>query len=862
MNFAFRTVQFGFMHIWPLLVMAVAATQLPPSALGSVAIIMSVATLFRPLVGMSLGRTTLRYAGEAFAKEGVAGRDAAVGLALRLGIIASVLALVAAVPVMRAVNRFYDLDAGPQILFYTVAFIYLFGLTEFFDGIYRTVGKFRQLAVSVVVSRIVGLALFTFWLPVYGGVATLVLCLALSELVAVVLLMLGARGLISGPAVWRYNLRSTQSARLLSYAAPVIINAVSVYLYARVMVMIVGLYVSSADTGAFEIAVQISNLPMAVTIICASVMSPVIGRLIHQGEAGLRAANEIASYGAAFTVWVSVMAALYLMIVAPFVLQVWFPQLEALPMVMMIIAPLVAAKAFAQFISGEIAIATGAAATAARITLVFGGVTVGLGFALSPSFGVTGAAFAMLIAHLGAVVATVVILTRKTGLTLRYHLWATVSGGAMIAGVCGVVVWTLRHDPASAALWGTVAFCAALIAVLVTGWRSDAYIVAPVRDGLRMIHATRTAQSVTDAPVAKAELDTTHTARDMTQAVLDYCRLSAPDAAAFWLDGTGEATAIAWQDHADMVYTLRFLDRLSQTPKETVQSYLNAVADADLYGRIRVRQSGQGAANSAPTAHMTAYVLGAARLVEDATGCALPAHAFEGWDLAQIIDPASDLPRYPKAWSHHIWRVSHWIGGGPSIVLNLSRWGKVDGINAALLERVLTAIETQLLDPHTDRLHPYRSALIQKGFRVAYKIRHDPEIADIGGLVHILWIYHATGREYRNRAALYDASWCHLRGEVPFMEHAPYCLDFDIIQLMRTAQPTPEAFSPDAVQRAAQFVDDTAAYIRTLPQTGYTLHRLTGALAAMHEAALILGGDHVAPLGVAPVDIIKEAGWL
>ncbi|MEN8887232.1 MAG: hypothetical protein ABF243_00005, partial [Celeribacter marinus] len=106
MNFAFRTVQFGFMHIWPLLVMAVAATQLPPTALGSVAIIMSVATLFRPLVGMSLGRTALRYAGEAFAKKGVTGRDAAVGLALRLGIIASVLALVAAVPVMRALNRF------------------------------------------------------------------------------------------------------------------------------------------------------------------------------------------------------------------------------------------------------------------------------------------------------------------------------------------------------------------------------------------------------------------------------------------------------------------------------------------------------------------------------------------------------------------------------------------------------------------------------------------------------------------------------------------------------------------------------------------------------------------------------------
>jgi hypothetical protein len=37
---------------------------------------------------------------------------------------------------------------------------------------------------------------------------------------------------------------------------------------------------------------------------------------------------------------------------------------------------------------------------------------------------------------------------------------------------------------------------------------------------------------------------------------------------------------------------------------------------------------------------------------------------------------------------------------------------------------------------------------------------------------------------------------------------------------------------------------------------------LPGALATQHEAALIVGAARVEPLGIAPIDIIKRAGWI
>ncbi|WP_420002490.1 oligosaccharide flippase family protein [Arenibacterium sp. LLYu02] len=858
MNFIYRTIQFGFMHIWPLLVMFFAAATLPADDLGTVAIIMSVATLFRPLVGLSLGRTTIRYAGEAYARDGEAGRNAAVGLALRLGGAVSVVSLLVALPVMVGVNHLYELESNAALTVYSIIFLYFFGVTEFLDGIFRTVGRFRQLAVSVASSRVLGLVLFSVLLPFYGSIDSMILFLAISEMVSVLLLLTGVRAMLSAQSAMRYGIASQDAKRMLAYATPIIINAISVYLYARVMVMIIGLYAPGADTGAFELAVQITNLPMAITIICASVMSPVIGRLVHLGEAGLREANTIASYGASFTVWVNAMAAVFLFIVAPMILKVWFPDFTALPVVLMIIAPLVAAKSFAQFVSGEIAIATGAAGTAAKITIAFGIVTVVLGLLMASRFGVMGGATAMLVSHLGAVLATVLILQKKTGLHFNYRLGATLTGSSIVAAASGIAVLAFRNDPVVAASLGTLVYFVALIGLVYGGLRLKSPLIEPLVDGLRMLKSKSSNGVSSESSAAKAFPLAQSDSGQRTDAILYYCALVAPDSYAFWLEGSGDANAIKWQDHADMAYTLRLLNQQGRISPDAAAKYLDRVADAPLYGR----PLGEADPKTIPNAHMTAYILGAAKLVENATGLSLPERAFEGWKIDQIINPETKVPLYPKAWAHHIWRVSHWIGGGPSILFNLARWGRVEGVDTALVDQVLAASETHLLDSQTDLLRPYKSKFIQSLFRKAYKIKHDPEIADIGGVVHLLWVYHALGRPYRNPQPLFDKSWQHMRDESPFMEDVPYCLDFDIVQLVRTAQPAEHRYAEAVRARSDRFIADTLAYLAAIPDQGYTLHKVPGALATIHEASFISEASLVPGLEVPVVDIIREAGWL
>jgi hypothetical protein len=96
----------------------------------------------------------------------------------------------------------------------------------------------------------------------------------------------------------------------------------------------------------------------------------------------------------------------------------------------------------------------------------------------------------------------------------------------------------------------------------------------------------------------------------------------------------------------------------------------------------------------------------------------------------------------------------------------------------------------------------------------------------------------------------------------PFLEDMPYCLDFDIVQLVRTTPGVPGQGNDPVVARALRFERDVSAFLQGEVPTGYTLHKLPGALAAMHECALIAGLDMLPGADIRPVDIIKSAFWI
>jgi hypothetical protein len=94
------------------------------------------------------------------------------------------------------------------------------------------------------------------------------------------------------------------------------------------------------------------------------------------------------------------------------------------------------------------------------------------------------------------------------------------------------------------------------------------------------------------------------------------------------------------------------------------------------------------------------------------------------------------------------------------------------------------------------------------------------------------------------------------------MEKVPYCLDFDVVQIARTAMPPRDARAPALKAR----IDDYASAILDFYGTGldddYALHKLPGGLATLHECAITSGEARVPGLEAPPVDIAKEAHWI
>lgn len=324
----------------------------------------------------------------------------------------------------------------------------------------------------------------------------------------------------------------------------------------------------------------------------------------------------------------------------------------------------------------------------------------------------------------------------------------------------------------------------------------------------------------------------------------------------FWTQG-GAIPSASVEAHCDMVYSLFLLGRGDTIPCDAIEKFVALLKTKNLPGWVPM--------TDAPPilVHNCAYGFGALNLLADD-----PAPLYEAVlkgrrsDLSQILDPASRRPVFPPKWAHHNWRVSHWIGGIPSILLSVARSGFSGAqLYAELVGPVRDATDA-LIDSQTGLLKAYRSAIVQKAFRTLYTLRHDPDLGDVGGVAHILWFDHAIGRRYVALEAVLEQSQKLFRRYAPFMETAPYCLDFDIVQIVRTGlEQTKEDRQADAA-RARQMITDIEHFFASPVSKTYTLHKIPGALATYHECALLAQADTQGALGTAPIDIIKSAYWL
>jgi hypothetical protein len=94
------------------------------------------------------------------------------------------------------------------------------------------------------------------------------------------------------------------------------------------------------------------------------------------------------------------------------------------------------------------------------------------------------------------------------------------------------------------------------------------------------------------------------------------------------------------------------------------------------------------------------------------------------------------------------------------------------------------------------------------------------------------------------------------------MERTPYCLDFDIVQVARTAIPGSDARGAALKRRVGEYAGAILDFYGNRLGDDYALHKLPGGLATLHECALAESAPCVPGLEVAPVDIAKQAHWI
>lgn len=322
---------------------------------------------------------------------------------------------------------------------------------------------------------------------------------------------------------------------------------------------------------------------------------------------------------------------------------------------------------------------------------------------------------------------------------------------------------------------------------------------------------------------------------------------------AFW-QGGGNLPEADVQSHCDLVYSLVLLGRAGTIDVGAAERFIGLLA-------TRAFPGWSGGEGPALNVHNSAYAFGTLNLLKpvvgDRFGEVLDGRRFKP---ETIVDLGSGAPRFPAKFTHHNWRVSHWLGGVPSLLLSVGKSGARDAPAAAELAPRVLARTDAMIDPRSGLIRLYKSRLLQRAFRTAYRLRHDPDLGDVGGVAHILWINHATGRPYIAHGAIEEEAGRLFGLHAPFMEAVPYCLDFDVVQIVRTARPKDQPFAAATLERARRMFADIEVFFERGAPPDYTLHKIPGALATHHECALMLGKES-GPLGP-PLDIIQAAYWI
>ena len=342
----------------------------------------------------------------------------------------------------------------------------------------------------------------------------------------------------------------------------------------------------------------------------------------------------------------------------------------------------------------------------------------------------------------------------------------------------------------------------------------------------------------------------------MKDAIRHYLATHHAAPLAFWRDAV-RAPSATLESLCDVLYSLHLAGLTDDVNPAASALFADVLAARVLPGWAG---GADGPSGDPVSIHNCAYAFGVLNLVRPGHGDqyarALGTRTFRPADL---IDDAG-RPKFPRWLTHHHWRVSHWLGGAPSILWSIGQSSHPEAAQARSLARTALEAADTWLASGDGFIKLYWFEPAQQLFRAAYRLRHDPELGDVGGLAHIHWINHVAGRPYYAADRVLSRTSAVFQRRRPFMEGRPYCLDFDVVQLVRTAAEQTGGISADDRARASAMMQDLDAFFGASLSADYALHKLPGALATYHECATICAIDDTA-FGK-PRDIIRDAFWI
>lgn len=305
-----------------------------------------------------------------------------------------------------------------------------------------------------------------------------------------------------------------------------------------------------------------------------------------------------------------------------------------------------------------------------------------------------------------------------------------------------------------------------------------------------------------------------------------------------------------WFDVADVIY-IQYISGISILTNEDIYIYSNRIidsADEDgfFYSSISKKSHNKY--------HSTAYALATIELASELVGKDLVPSAI----LHKLDDNIDFNHALPKNFTLidrlHVWKASHTFGGLSSIFELLCK-REIKKQNPVLNHY------KEIIGK--DGLWRFANFLPQFIFDLLYRARHDPKLALYGGAAHLYWHFD----DIPSRVDIENAveKMILIYEETAILEKVPYCLDYDVLFILRAFQRS-SRLSHNLEAEVDKIFNKVglAIYEFLINDDGLLwLHALPGLLAAMQVACESQNfNEFLKQKSIELTDPMEKTSWL